>query len=198
MQHFCFYMFSANYHELCIYAWHVIIYAKTKFHTQQLGNIYTPPPNWNPGYAPATVVVKLPEQTYNSSKIMRLNSSGDSRLLQWARGELYCAWQHWISFFVYIVLHRRLRKSTVLLYYFRRPIREFMHNAVFSSFAKFRCIVDWNRRLEKKNVSFNVFHNVSSFFTRPDSLCFRRFINHLLTYLLTFHNKAKLQKYPTA
>jgi len=42
MQHFCSYMFTANYHELCIYAWHVIIYAKTKFHTRQLGNIYTP------------------------------------------------------------------------------------------------------------------------------------------------------------
>ena len=33
------------------YAWHVIIYAKKKFHTQQLGNIYTHP-NWNSGYAP--------------------------------------------------------------------------------------------------------------------------------------------------
>jgi len=42
MQHFCSYMFSANYHGLCIYPWHMIIYAKTKFHTQQLGNIYTP------------------------------------------------------------------------------------------------------------------------------------------------------------
>ena len=87
MQHFCSYMFSANYHELCIYAWHVIIYAKTKFHTQQLGNIYTPqteilatpllgpPPKPKPNYVPgnANKCPKIPysEMVKKMQKLIR-------------------------------------------------------------------------------------------------------------------------------